>query len=214
MRRKFVPLPYVKKKNLREEMKELKEKGRNFINREKEYLRREKEFIEKFKALVRKKEEKEKREREEDERKAREEKEKREKVMIEKDNTKTSFSRVESYIDNILSSLENPCEDVVVEKSMFGVEPDIDINVSSIENTEEYLTKKEEEETNKEEESFITHPESMVEKEYLKGDYNTLNSSFQLYNAYSSLKKSQNPNFVMLLPSLGNKQHKVNKNIY
>ena len=47
MRRKLVPLPYVKKKNLREEMKELMEKGRNFINREKEYIRREKEFKEK-----------------------------------------------------------------------------------------------------------------------------------------------------------------------
>jgi len=35
MRRKFVPLPYVKKNKLREEMKELMEKGRNFINGEK-----------------------------------------------------------------------------------------------------------------------------------------------------------------------------------
>jgi len=39
-----------------------------------------------------------------------------------------------------------------------------------------------------------------------------LNSSFQSYNAHSSLQKSQKPNFV--LPSLGNKQHKVNKNIF
>ncbi|XP_068504527.1 uncharacterized protein [Phaseolus vulgaris] len=193
MRRKFVLLPYVKKKNLREEMKELMEIGRNFINGEKEYLRREKEFKENFQALVRKKEEKEKREREKDERKAREEKEKREKVMIEKENTKTSFSRVESDIDNILSSLENPCEDVLAEKSMFGTEPDIDMNVSSIDNTEDCFTKKVEEETNKEEESFMTPPESMAEKESLKGDYNTLNSSLQ---------KSQKPNFVMLLPNL------------
>jgi len=116
--------------------------------------------------------------------------------MIEKENTKTSFSGVESDIDNILSSLENPCEDVLVEKSMFGVKPDIDINVSSIENTEKCLTKKEEEETNKEEESFMTPPESIAEKESLKGDYNTLNSSFQLYNAYSSLQKSQKPNLL------------------
>jgi len=41
-----------------------------------------------------------------------------------------------------------------------------------------------------------------------------LNSSFQLYNAHSSYQKSQKPHFVMLLPSLGNKQHKVNKNIF
>ncbi|MGN6822131.1 MAG: hypothetical protein ACTHJ7_05085, partial [Candidatus Nitrosocosmicus sp.] len=145
MRRKFVPPSYVKKKKLREEMKELVEKGRNFIYREKEYVRREKEFREKFQALVRKKEEKEKREREDNERKDREEKEKREKVMIEKESIKNSFSEVESYIDNILSSLENPCEDVLEEKSMFGAEPNIDINISSTENTEECLIEKEEE---------------------------------------------------------------------
>ncbi|XP_068486787.1 protein PXR1-like [Phaseolus vulgaris] len=163
-------------RRVREEMKELMEKGRNFIYREKE-------FREKFQALVRKKEEKEKREREENERKAREEKEKRENVMIEKKNTKTSFSGVESDINNILASLENPCENVLAEKYMFGVEPKIDINVSSIENTEECLT-------NKEEESFMTPPESIVGKEFLKGDCNTLNSSFQLYNAHSSLQET------------------------
>jgi len=134
--------------------------------------------------------------------------------MIEKENTKTSFSGVESDINNIISSLKNPCEDVPVEKSMFGAEPDIDINVSSIENTKECLTKKEEEKTNKEEESFMTPPESITGKDSLKGDCNTLNSSFQLYNDHSSLQKSQKPNFVMLLPSLGNIQHKVNKNIF
>ncbi|XP_068472335.1 uncharacterized protein [Phaseolus vulgaris] len=155
----------------REEMKELMEKGRNFIYKEKKYARREKEFRGKLQALVRKKEENEKREREENERKAREEKEKREQVMIEKENTKTSFSGVESDIDSILSSLENPCEDVLAEKSMFGAEPEININVSSIENTEECLT-------NKEEESFMTPPESIAGKEFLKGDCNTLNSSF------------------------------------
>jgi len=115
------------------------------------------------------------------------------KVMIEKENTKTSFSGVELDIDNFLSSLENPCEDVLAEKSMFGAEPDIDKNVFSTENTEECLIKKEGEETNKEEESFMTPPESIVGKESLEGDYNTLNSSFQLYNAYSSSQKSQKP---------------------
>jgi len=90
--------------------------------------------------------------------------------MIEKKNTKISFPGVESDIDNILSSLENPCEDVLAEKSMFGAEPDIDINVSSIENTEECLVEKEEEEeTHKEEKSFMTPPKSMAEKESLKG---------------------------------------------
>jgi len=151
MRRKFVLLSYVKKNKLREEMKKLVEKGRKFIYGEKEYARREKKFKEKFQALVRKKEEKEKRERKKNERKDREEQEKREKVMVEKENTKTSFSEVELDIDNILHSLENPCEDVLAEKSMFGDEPDIGINVSSTENTEECLFEKEEKETNKEE---------------------------------------------------------------
>jgi len=54
----------------------------------------------------------------------------------------------------------------------------------------------------------------MPEKESLKGGCNTFKSSFQLYNAHSSLQKPQKPNFVMLLPSLVNKQHKVNKNIF
>jgi len=47
----------------------------------------------------------------------------------------------------------------------------------------------------------MTPLESIAEKESLKGDCNTLNSSFQLYNDHSSLQKSQKPNFVMLLPS-------------
>jgi len=63
---------------------------------------------------------------------------------------------------------------------MFGVETNIDINVSSTKNTEECLIEKEEE-------SFMTSPESIAGKESLKGDCNTLNSSFQLYNAHSSL---------------------------
>jgi len=37
---------------------------------------------------------------------------------------------------------------------------------------------------------------------------------FQLYNAHSSSQESQKQHFVMLLPSLGNKQHKMNKNIF
>ena len=37
---------------------------------------------------------------------------------------------------------------------------------------------------------------------------------FQLYNAHSSSQKSQKQHFVMLLPSLGSKQHKINKNSF
>jgi len=73
---------------------------------------------------------------------------------MEKKSTKNSFSRVELDIDNILSSLENPCEDVLEEKSMSEFKSDIDIKVSSIENTEECLIEKEEKETNKEESSM------------------------------------------------------------
>jgi len=51
--------------------------------------------------------------------------------MIEKESTKNSFSGVELGINNILSSLENPYEDLLEEKSMFGAEPDIVINISS-----------------------------------------------------------------------------------
>jgi len=53
------------------------------------------------------------------------------------------------------------------------------------------LIKKEEEETNKEEKSFMTPTASIVKKKSSKGDYNTLISSFQLYNAHSSSQKSQ-----------------------
>ena len=67
------------------------------------------------------------------------------------------------------------------EKSMSGAEPYIDIKVSSTENTKEcMIEKEEEEETNKEEESFIIPPASIAEKESLKGDCNTLNSSFSI----------------------------------
>ena len=98
---------------------------------------------------------------------------------------------------------------------MYGAEPDIDINCFFTKNIDECLIEKEEEEeTNKEEKSFMTPPASMAEIESLKGDYNTLNSSFQLYNAHSYSQKSQKQHFVMLLPCLGNKQHKVNTNIF
>jgi len=40
-----------------------------------------------------------------------------------------------------------------------------------------------------------------------------LNSSFQLHNAHASSQKYKKQHFVMLLPSLGNKQHKM-KNIF
>jgi len=62
--------------------------------------------------------------------------------------------------------------------------------------------------------SFITPLTSIAEKESLKEDYNTFNSSFQLYNAHSFSQKYQKQHFVMLLPSLGNEQHKVKKNIF
>ena len=92
------------------------------------------------------------------------------------------------------------------EKSLFGTEPDIEINFSCTEKTyASLIEKEEEEETNKEEECFMISPASIAEKESLKGDCNNLNSSFQLYNAHSSSQKSQKQHFVMLFPSLGNK---------
>jgi len=51
MRRKFVPLSYVKKKKLREEMKELVEKGRNFIYGEKNILEEKNSLKKNFKLL-------------------------------------------------------------------------------------------------------------------------------------------------------------------
>jgi len=60
----------------------------------------------------------------------------------------------------------------------------------------------------------MTPPAGIVEKESLKGDCNTLNSYFQLYNVNSSSQKSQKQHFVILFTSLDNKQHKVNKNIF
>jgi len=61
-------------------------------------------------------------------------------------------------------------------------------------------------------ESFMIPSASIVEKESLKGDCNTRYFSFQLYNAHSFSQKSQKQHFVMFLPSLGNKQQKVNEN--
>ena len=203
-KKKISTFVYGKEEAWRRNERACRKRKKLYIRRKK-YARREKEIKENFQTLVRKKEEKEKRERKENERKDREEKEKREKVMIEKESTKNSFSGVELDINNILSSLENPCEDVLEEKSMFGAKLVIDINVSSTENTKECLIQKEEEETNKGE-SFMTPPTSIAEKESLKGDCNTLNSSFKLYNVHSSSQKYQKQYFVMLLPSLGNKQ--------
>jgi len=40
------------------------------------------------------------------------------------------LSGAEPDIDNILSSINKPCEDVLEEKFMSAVEPDIDINCS------------------------------------------------------------------------------------
>jgi len=59
----------------------------------------------------------------------------------------------------------------------------------------------------------MTTSTSTVEKESLKRDCNILNFSFQLYNANSFSQKSQKQHFVML-SSLDNEQHKVNKNIF
>jgi len=68
-------------------------------------------------------------------------------IKIEK-----SFSRAEPDIDKIFPSITKPCEDVLEENFLSGVELDIDINCSSTENTDECLIQKEEEEeTNKEE---------------------------------------------------------------
>ena len=78
------------------------------------------------------------------------------------------------------------------EKFVLGIEPNMDINCSSTENTNDCLIEKQEEKkTHKEEESFMTPLASISEKESLKGDCNTLNSSFQLYNAHSSSQNSQ-----------------------
>ena len=61
---------------------------------------------------------------------------------------------------------------------------------------------------------FYDTSASIAEKESLKRDCNTLNYSFQLYNAHSFSKESKKQHFITLLPRLGNKQHKVNKNIF
>jgi len=103
-----------------------------------------------------------------------------------------SFSGAEPDMGNIFPSITKPCEDMLEEKFVYGVEPYIDINSSSIEKTNACLIEKEEEEeTNKKEETFMTLTACITEKESLKRNYNTLNSSFQLYNAHSSSQKSQ-----------------------
>ena len=132
------------------------------------------------------------------------------KRMKRKEKYKSLFLELKQILITFSLQLQN-----LEEKSVFGVEPDIDINCSSIENKDECLiAKEEEEETKKEEKSLMTPPTSIAKKESLKKHCNTLKSSFQLYNAHSSSQKSQIQHFFMLLPSLGNKQHKVNKNIF
>jgi len=126
-----------------------------------------------------------------------------------------SFSGVEPNIDNIFPSITKPCEEVLEEKFMFVAEPDIEINSSSTKKTNAGLIEKEEEEeTNKEEDYFKTPFANIAKKEYLKGDFNTFNYSFKLYNVNSSSQKSKKQHFVMLLPSLGKEQNKENKNIF
>jgi len=76
--------------------------------------------------------------------------------MKEERKIEKSFSGAELDIDKIFPSITKPCEDVLEEKTVFGVEPDIDISCSSIENTYEcWIEKEEEEETNKEEKSHL-----------------------------------------------------------
>jgi len=78
------------------------------------------------------------------------------------------------------------------DKSVYGAKPDIDINLSSIEKPSEGLFEKEEEESRKNEKYLTTPPTSIVEKESLKRDCNTLNYPFPLnHNSYSYSQKSQ-----------------------
>jgi len=120
---------------------------------------------------------------------------------------------VEPDIDINYSSIENPCENKFEEKSVSGVEPDIDINLSSIQKPSEGLFEKEEDGSRKNEEYLTTPPTSIGEKESLKGDCNTLNSHLN-HNAYSYSQKSQKQHFMMLLLILGNEQLKRSKNIF
>jgi len=80
---------------------------------------------------------------------------------------KSVYARFNSHqldVDNILPSINKPCEDVLEEKIVYGVEPDIDINCSSTKNTGECLIQKEEVEETHKEESLMTPPASIVEK--------------------------------------------------
>jgi len=52
---------------------------------------------------------------------------------IAKESTKRSLSGSEPDIDNILPSINKPCEDVLEEKIMFRPEPNIDIKIFSTE---------------------------------------------------------------------------------
>ena len=71
---------------------------------------------------------------------------------------------VEPDIDINSSSIENPYENMVEEKFVFGAKPDIDIKFFSTEKSNESLFEKEEEESRKDEECLTTPPTSIVEK--------------------------------------------------
>jgi len=49
----------------------------------------------------------------------------------------------------------------------------------------------------------MTSPASRAEKEFLKGDCNTLNSFFQLYNVYSSSQKYHKRHSIKVIIEAG-----------
>ena len=85
---------------------------------------------------------------------------------IKKEKIEKSLSGAEPDIDNILPFINKPCEEVLKEIFMFGVEQDINLNCSSTEKKNEGLIEKEEEEeeTKKEEESLTTPPANIAKK--------------------------------------------------
>jgi len=109
---------------------------------------------------------------------------------IAKESTEKSLARAEPDIDNILPSINKPCEDVLEEKFVSRAELDIDIKFSSTKKPTEGLIEKEEEQTKKDE-SLMTPSANITKEESLKRDCNSLNSFFQLYNSHSSSQKSK-----------------------
>ena len=102
------------------------------------------------------------------------------KLYEELHEVKTFFG---AELDNYINfSIDNPCEEMLKEKSMPEVEVDIDIKSSSIEKLCDGLKSEEEiiRKSIKEEEIFTFHINT-VETKYLKRDCYTLNSSFHLY---------------------------------